>query len=272
MDIDYKFADSSESFVFGENCQIGIDCYCDNCKESKVFLIRQADMTNIMSDFGAILKDSYSKAAKKGKDYNQTFKSYFNKYLGNFELTLTCGKCNSRLFFFYVVHDGVLEKINTFPSLMQGLKEKYRRYTKLNNDRFNYYLELITGAYLYYNSNSGIGSYCYLRRCIENYVNDYILDNYSEEEAKQFIKLSFPEKIKKIKAFIENEVLEFLKPLYNILSKGIHELDEETCKKSFELLKETIEYILDDKLAKIEKEKKRLMLKKQLEEKSNELK
>ena len=36
--------------------------------------------------------------------------------------------------------------------------------------------------------------------------------------------------------------------IYSILSKGIHELSEEECKKYFMVLKESIEIILDEKL------------------------
>ena len=269
--IDFAFADSSIDCKIGEEYQIGIDCYCEKCKEKKSFLIYKSIMMKEMYNFSERLNYAYSKSAREAAK-EAKFKENFNNFFGHFEVEMNCAICDNKLIFYYIYQDGALEKIKTYPDLMNGLKDKYKKYSKLNSGRFNYYLELITGAYLYYNSGSGIGSYCYLRRCIENYVIDCLFDNCPKEEAEKYVKLIFPEKIKKAKEFIEDEIIELLKPLYSILSKGIHELDEEKCKGAFELLRETIEYILDDKLNNIEKEKKKKNLKKNLEKKSNELK
>ena len=46
------------------------------------------------------------------------------------------------------------------------------------------------------------------------------------------------------------------KSLYSILSKGIHELSESECLKAFPLTKLGIELILDEKLEKMERDRK----------------
>lgn len=48
--------------------------------------------------------------------------------------------------------------------------------------------------------------------------------------------------------------------IYSILSKGIHELDEEECKKSFPILRQAIEMILDQQIEEKEQEVKRKII------------
>ncbi|MFI3135251.1 MAG: hypothetical protein QX197_00585 [Methylococcaceae bacterium] len=58
---------------------------------------------------------------------------------------------------------------------------------------------------------------------------------------------------------LNSELPEFLvenKSMYSILSKGIHELSENECLAAFPVIKVGIEIILDDKLEKINREKK----------------
>lgn len=59
---------------------------------------------------------------------------------------------------------------------------------------------------------------------------------------------------------------------YGILSKGVHELDENTCLNAYALMKETIELILEEKLERIQKEEKRIKIKKEIEKLGQELK
>ncbi|MEL0619623.1 hypothetical protein [Psychrobacter proteolyticus] len=52
--------------------------------------------------------------------------------------------------------------------------------------------------------------------------------------------------------------------MYSILSKGIHELSENDCLKVFPIIKIGIEIILDEKIEKMNKEKKLAEAKKAL--------
>ena len=45
--------------------------------------------------------------------------------------------------------------------------------------------------------------------------------------------------------------------VYGILSKGVHELSEDECKEYFTVLRESIEMILDEKLERLKKEKRK---------------
>ena len=54
------------------------------------------------------------------------------------------------------------------------------------------------------------------------------------------------------------------KSMYSILSKGIHELDEETCLIHFDSLRVGIEIILDEKLDELKKKEKIELAKKKL--------
>lgn len=167
----------------------------------------------------------------------------------------------------------IFMKINTYPNSMNGLKQKYRKYKLLNNDDYNYAEEFITGCYLFYNSKSGIGSFCYLRRCLENFVKDYTNDLFNEGKISEIYNasLKFEKKINIIKGELDKDVYGMLKPLYSILSLGIHELKEQECLDFFIQLKEILEILLDERLEKINKKNKIQKLKKNLNDNNSKL-
>lgn len=79
-----------------------------------------------------------------------------------------------------------------------------------------------------------------------------------ERDENDFNRSDFKEKINILKDHLPKILVEN-RNLYGILSKGIHELEEEECLEIFPLVNMGIELILDDVLAeknKIEKEKK----------------
>ena len=59
---------------------------------------------------------------------------------------------------------------------------------------------------------------------------------------------SFGDKIKQLKDYLPDFMVSNT-IIYNVLSKGIHELDEETCKEIFPILQSCIELILDEEIA-----------------------
>lgn len=92
-------------------------------------------------------------------------------------------------------------------------------------------------------SGIGAGSYVYLRRILERIVYRAkenaadAIDNEAFEQAK------VAEKIKMLKGYLPDILIENT-TIYGILSKGIHELSEEECKKHFPVVKGCIYQIL----------------------------
>lgn len=89
----------------------------------------------------------------------------------------------------------------------------------------------------------GAGSYVYLRRILERLVYKAkeaaadVIDNEMFEQAK------VAEKIKMLEGYLP-DILVKNTTIYGILSKGIHELSEEECRKYFPVVKECIYQIL----------------------------
>lgn len=113
-----------------------------------------------------------------------------------------------------------------------------------------------------YSSGVGCGSFLYLRRIFETIVEEahkecLLKEDWNEEK---YIHLHFDEKMTMIESnnveIVPDIMRDIKNSLYGILSKGVHESSDQDCMKYFPALKILIEYILDNKLDKREKEKK----------------
>lgn len=267
------FIRNSVDNVIGNDYQCGIDCYCSKCKDTKTFIISSSTFYQKAFDFIRSIKESSFKSVSLSGGSKTEPSSLFASEKGKFDVELKCPVCNETIYFYYVYEKGCITKINTYPNLMNGLKQKFRKYEALNNDDFNYNNELITGCYLFYNSNSGIGSFCYLRRCLENFVKDYTNDLYDEGiiTNKYNPVLKFEDKIGIIENELDKDIYDMLKPLYSILSLGIHELKEQDCLDIFEQVKDILEILLDERIEKINKKNKIQKLKKNLYDNNSKL-
>jgi hypothetical protein len=102
----------------------------------------------------------------------------------------------------------------------------------------------------------GIGSFVYLRRIFEKLLEE------AHGEAKKevgwdestYFNARVSDRLKLLKAFLPTRLVETAK-LYEILSKGIHDLSEEECLNHFELVQKSILMILKERHEKREYEK-----------------
>ena len=92
----------------------------------------------------------------------------------------------------------------------------------------------------------GIAPLVFLRRIIERLVNRAFEDN---KESKSWKNDDLPnrmhEKIDFLKDVLPKSLYEF-RSIYSILSKGIHELSEDECKRAFPDLVAAIKFIVTD--------------------------
>jgi len=107
----------------------------------------------------------------------------------------------------------------------------------------------------------GIGSFTYLRRVLEKVVDEIAIQKYGKEPSWE---LETWKKSKKRFEYILDDLSEMLpdflrgkKVLYEILSKGIHELNENECIEHFIEVRDAIEEILDDKMQQEQKQDRR---------------
>ena len=92
-------------------------------------------------------------------------------------------------------------------------------------------------------SGVGAGSYVYLRRILERLVYQAKETAADAIDNEMFERARVAEKIKMLEGYLP-DILVKNATIYGILSKGIHELSEEECRKYFPVVKECIYQIL----------------------------
>jgi hypothetical protein len=135
-------------------------------------------------------------------------------------------------------------------------EHKIRKYRKVLGD--SYYREFSKAVGLF-SHGVGVGSFVYLRRIIENFI---VKPAYDLAKAKTgWDEVAYQKsRVKERIRLLKNELPEFLSQnphIYSVLSKGIHELTEDECKEYFPVLKDCIELVLTEIVAKKQIEQKR---------------
>jgi len=187
--------------------------------------------------------------------YYTTLANYKTSYLDDdeFEVVFNCTRENDHsMHFYFVKRKGILFKIGQIPSLADLATYDVGKYRKVLGIKYSEFTRAIGLAA----NGIGIGSYTYLRRVF------YDLIDRAHEQAgddliskEEFQNLKVKEKIKVLKDYLPNVMVKNAN-IYSILSKGIHELDEEECIKYYKTLKMGIELILDEEIRRIEHEMK----------------
>ncbi|AUM11217.1 hypothetical protein [Ketobacter alkanivorans] len=125
-------------------------------------------------------------------------------------------------------------------------------------------LSELTKGVLLGSHDTAIGGFVYLRRVFEKLIKqaaDHAISDgvISEDE---FTPLRMNEKISAIREYLPSFIVEHPK-LYSLLSKGVHELTEDECSRVFDVIKMSIEMILEQKLEDRNREKRLAEAKKQ---------
>lgn len=173
-----------------------------------------------------------------------------------------------RYYIYFLIKEDSVVKIGQHPSVADFQIPQAEKYRKILGEKR--YKELTKGIGLAAHG-AGIGSFVYLRRVFEKLIEDA----HVEAKAKRFSEIKYMKSRMNEKIIILKQYLpEFLvenSALYGILSKGIHELDEDECLKYFDTIKIGIEQILDEKLIQKEKEEKTAAARKAIQVVSGEI-
>ena len=211
---------------------ITIDIYCPSCKRETIFkpAERKIDWTN----------DNQEPVIKNLVQY-----AHFK-----------CSRrqCNSNLFFVFQIADGVITKVGQYPSIADLISPAIKKYGAVLSSRLISDWQRALGLRAH---GIGAGSYVYLRRIIENMVNKSSLLAIKDNKINQedYSRSRWPEKIKMLSEYLPTYLVENSK-VYSVLSKGVHELSEEECNEFFDVMHTSIEIICEEKLAKLERDKK----------------
>ena len=144
-------------------------------------------------------------------------------------------------------------KIGQYPSFASKEKVELKKYKNLKIVK-KYYIELMRSVDAY-SQHMGIAAFVYLRRIYEHIVET----EYSKLSIEKNEKASFDEKMKAVdkEIHIIPDVLASQKSkIYSVLSKGIHEYDEDECYEMYPVIRNVILFILNRYLA--QKEEKKL--------------
>ncbi len=187
------------------------------------------------------------------------FDSYSSNYcydLSSSFIVLQCTRYDD-LFYIYTAYDNdsnTIMKIGQYPSVADFHIGRLKKYTKVISKG---QLKEFTRAIGLAANGVGIGSFVYLRRIFESLIFD--VGNKAIAEGKidkvAFDKCHVDEKI----GMLKNDLPSFLcqnTSIYKVLSAGIHELSEEECLGYFDVLRVSIELILDEKLEVLQKAEK----------------
>jgi hypothetical protein len=197
-----------------------IDGHCPYCQQSATFHRRQAVVD--FSDLSSILKN---RAA--------------------LFLTIECARASEhKLIFILRFVNQRVQKFGQYPSLADIANDESRQYRKILSSADAADLHKAIGLAAH---GVGIGAFVYLRRVFERLIFNRFLE-YKDVEGwndDEFGRLRMADRIE----FLKGHLPDFLirnKPVYSVLSLGIHELSEKQCLEFFEFLKLSTFYILDD--------------------------
>lgn len=139
-----------------------------------------------------------------------------------------------------------VRKIGQNPSMLtvKGFDfDKYKDILEKTNAYKDYKKADLSNADHFY-----VGAYAYLRRIFEKLILHYLGDTKLKDD-------HMDTKIEAVKDYFDPRIRGLLKNLYGILSKSIHELDEEESKEYYEYLKTVIDMQLEYMNSEAEKEK-----------------
>jgi len=195
--------------------------------------------------------DAYNPVSHKDTTYTISYES-MSRYSGSFEnlskATLTCKRDSNLELYFFIFNDGEkIFKCGQEPSLADiQYAEIGRRYDKLLSKNDLKELKRAIGLAAH---GAGIASYVHLRRIFENLINETFVAHkdtlgITDEVFKQ---KKMAEKVETLKSFLPSQLID-MQSIYGILSKGIHELDEDECLKFFPAIKLAVILILEQKV------------------------
>ncbi|UOR07424.1 hypothetical protein MUN82_10065 [Hymenobacter aerilatus] len=227
------------------------DLYCPYCQRETVFSPNPRREKKDNSPY-APSSDIYTFS-----DFKEKFDFRYFHNGKRFEISYKCTReqyLDHIIYFQMIITDSAIMKIGQYPSIADLGAQDIKIYESVLPK--NYYRELSKAIGLF-SHGIGIGSFVYMRRIFEQLIFD-TYDEYKSDiniEYEDFKKMKMNNKIEILNSFLPKSLVE-RKALYGVLSKGIHELDEDICRDSFPIIRAGIEFILDEKIRQIEQKRK----------------
>ena len=218
---------------------IEVHDFCISCSKESVF----------SGKVGEVLKNTFSNyvfpfAGMQIPDPT----AYYEKCEFYFSFSLRCAKCGEVHYYSFDIKGNKAFKIGQSPSYSSKLEKDVEKYRNVVD---KYYIELKRSISAY-TQHMGIAAFVYLRRILEHIVEKEHIKITGLEEHIKFI-----DKFKVVDDklnLLPAEISDKKSAIYTVLSKGIHEYDEEECYDLYPIMKYVIITVLDNYL--YEKQKK----------------
>lgn len=221
------------------------DAYCIYCRRSATFRTLKDRKTQ---DVSQIEKVAQRNIPAKERLKQLRFED------GQFALHLGCTRNTDHIysyFFNYDEKESILTKIGQMPSLEDVAGADIQRFRRILGDDFAE-LRKATGLYAH---GIGIGSFVYLRRIFENLVeNARSIADPKGDRVTEFRQMRMADQISELADFLPPAVVKY-KETYGILSKGLHDLTEEDCKRHFPVVRAAVIMMLEQRYEAAEKAK-----------------
>lgn len=247
----YAVSEENIEEIFKIICYKGtLDMYCSKCKNSSTFKSTIGNLTEYANYVNAEASPGSLRESNETVLWLGRLSEARNFYVG-FKCTRECGQVAD---FYIQVIGGKLIKAGQYPSTYDLTKSSIKQYDKILDSGF---VEEFDKALRLASSGVGIGSFVYLRRIFESLIEEaHVKAAVSKDwQEDTYQKSRMADRIELLKGQLPSFLVEN-KTMYSILSKGIHELSEDECLKSFEALKLGIELILDERKEIMERDKK----------------
>lgn len=222
-------------FVYLES--IEVNDFCVKCSKESVFIGEVSD----------VLRGTFSKAVFSGIHPADPV-VYYNNLEFYFSFSLKCAKCGELHYYSFGIKENKAFKIGQYPSYASKLENEIQKYRKVID---KYYIELKRSVNAY-SQYMGIAAFVYLRRILEHIVEKEYFNITGSTEIIRFIdKFKIVDDELKL---LPNELSHKKDAIYTVLSKGVHEYDEDECYELYPIMKYIIITVLDNYLH--EKQKK----------------
>ncbi|MDR9859522.1 hypothetical protein [Treponema socranskii] len=251
ISLDKDGADAIHDYMNGNHFdKLSIDLYCPLCKQISTF--KPSNEGQMKCVYNMVDSDKF-----------------FNHYITFGIIHYRCAREPLHYFCTQIIHEldntkkeSLITKIGQYPAKAEIEFPEFNKFSKiLPKEKL---LDLKRSAGLA-SHGIGAGSFVYLRRVFEYLINEAYEDaiNNREIDRETYEKARINERIGLLNRYLPEIMVENTSA-YGILSKGVHELDENTCLNAYSLMKETIELILEEKLEKKQKEEKRSKIKSEI--------
>lgn len=244
------------NFYFEFPLYTSIEITAENLKDFKSLV----NFEGKINGYNPTLKEQTTFSVSVHYHYNKSFEgpSFFAITTS---VHLKCLRTEQTFEYYFVTYrkngtgNYFLHKIGQNPSIADLHISQIKDYNKvLSKEKLKEFTKAIGLAA----NGVGIGSFVYLRRIFEYLIGEAYAKAREKEgwDEIAYQRSRMNEKIEILKTELPDFLVEH-KEIYGILSKGVHELEEQECLLHFMPIRTGIEMILDDKIIEFEKAAKR---------------